>query len=102
MKTWLKKLTTVFILGRGIAGIPHFCKKSPKLSDTMRDKSPHFKSRRYNIQNTVIPLGIRTEKINFFFLCLKTKGNYFHTVRKFRESLMPIICQKVSIPKYTV
>ena len=30
----------VFILGRRIAGIPHFRKKSPKLSDTMRDKSP--------------------------------------------------------------
>ena len=31
---------TAFILGRGIAGIPHFRKKSPKLSDTVRDKSP--------------------------------------------------------------
>ena len=51
---------------------------------------------------TVIPLSIRTEKNNYFFLCPKTKGNYFHTVRKFRESLMPIICQKVSIPKYTM
>ena len=30
----------MFILGRGIAGIPHFCKKSSKLSDTVRDKSP--------------------------------------------------------------
>ena len=30
----------VFILGRGIAGITHFRKKSPKLSDTVRDKSP--------------------------------------------------------------
>ena len=30
---------TVFILGRRIAGIPHFLKKSPKLSDTVRDKS---------------------------------------------------------------
>ena len=30
----------VFILGRAIAGIPHFRKKSPKLSDTVRDKSP--------------------------------------------------------------
>ena len=40
MKTWLKKPTTVFILGRWIAGIPHFCKRSPKLSDTVRDKSP--------------------------------------------------------------
>ena len=32
----------VFILGSGIAGIPHFCKKSSKLSDTVRDKSPTF------------------------------------------------------------
>ena len=31
---------TVFILGRGIAGIPHFRKKSFKLSDTVLDKSP--------------------------------------------------------------
>ena len=31
---------TVFLLGRGIAGIPHFRKKSPKLSDVVRDKSP--------------------------------------------------------------
>ena len=31
---------TVFILGRGIAGIPNFCEKSPKLSDTVQDKSP--------------------------------------------------------------
>ena len=30
----------VFILGRRIAGIPHICKKSPKLSDTVQDKSP--------------------------------------------------------------
>ena len=30
----------VFILSRGIAGIPHFHKKSPKLSDVVRDKSP--------------------------------------------------------------
>ena len=52
--------------------------------------------------HTVIPLSIRTEKNNNFFLCPKTKGNVFHTVRKFRESLMQIICQKVSIPKYTV
>ena len=54
------------------------------------------------IVDTVIPLSIRTEKNHYFFLCPKTKGNVFHTVRKFRESLMPIICQKVSIPKYTV
>ena len=32
----------VFILGRGIAGIPHFRKKSSKLSDTVRDRSPTF------------------------------------------------------------
>ena len=31
---------TVFILGCGIAEIPHFCKKSPKLSDTVWNKSP--------------------------------------------------------------
>ena len=55
-----------------------------------------------NLNITVIPLSIRTEKNNYFFLCPKTKENYFHTVRKFRESLMPIICQKVLIPKYTV
>ena len=30
----------VFILGRGIAGIPHFRHKSSKLSDIVRDKSP--------------------------------------------------------------
>ena len=35
-----KVISSVFILGRGIAGIPHFCKKSPKLSYTVRDKSP--------------------------------------------------------------
>ena len=33
---------SVFILGRGIAGIPHFRKKSPKLTETVRDKSPTF------------------------------------------------------------
>ena len=31
----------MFILGRGIAGIPHFHKKSPKLSDTA-GQIPHF------------------------------------------------------------
>ena len=36
----LASTNAVFFLGRGIAGIPHFCKKSPKLSDTVRDKSP--------------------------------------------------------------
>ena len=46
---------------------------------------------------TVIPLSIRTEKNNYFFLCPKTKENCFHTVRKLREWLMPIICQKVSV-----
>ena len=30
---------SVFILGRDIAGIPHFHKKSPKLSGAVRDKS---------------------------------------------------------------
>ena len=30
----------VFILGRGIAAIPHFHNKSSKLSDIVRDKSP--------------------------------------------------------------
>ena len=44
---------------------------------------------------TVIPLSIRTEKNNYYFLCPKTKGNYFHTVRKFRESLMPIMSKSV-------
>ena len=53
---------------------------------------------------TVIPLSIWMEKNNYFYLCPKTKENYFHSisVRKFRELLMPIICQKMSIPKYTV
>ena len=36
----MKYIYTVFILGRGIAGIPHFRKKSPKFSDVVRDKSP--------------------------------------------------------------
>ena len=31
---------TVFILGRGMAGIPHFRKKSPKLSDAARTNPP--------------------------------------------------------------
>ena len=38
-QTWVTN-TVVFILGRRIVGIPHFRKKSPKLSDTVRDKSP--------------------------------------------------------------
>ena len=62
------------------------------------DLGPEIKKKK----STVIPLNIRTGKNNYFFLCPKTKGNYFHTVRKFRELLMPIICQKMSIPKYTV
>ena len=38
--THVLSVLAVFILGCRIAGIPHLRKKSPKLSDAMRDKSP--------------------------------------------------------------
>ena len=67
------KLTAaVFILSRGIAGIPHFCKKSPKLSDTVRDKSP-------TLNHVAILFKIR---LVFIFLEVRVSKNKQNAYRK--------------------
>ena len=79
---------TVFILGHGIAGIPHFCKKSRKLSDTVRVKSPtlnHVAIRR-NIQN----------KTNFsYFRMLRVSKNKQNAYRK--EYFLVLSSQIISL-----
>ena len=47
----------VFILGRRITGIPHFRKKSSKLSYTVRDKSLTLNCVCINLQNTYFLLA---------------------------------------------
>ena len=68
----LVRFVPVFVLGRGIAGIPHSCKKSPKFTDTVQDKSP-------TLNHVTILFKIR---LIFIFLEVRVLKNTQNPYRK--------------------